>query len=119
MNLPTGYANLSVLSTFLHEARSTTINRALAGAYKTAKPYTKAKLTVWMIRQDELFEVMSKYREEVPCYIGRIDLRIKSEHMGMEQDEAETRLLKIMGEIEQTYGHLLDEDHTTYWVEEA
>lgn len=118
MNLPTGYANLSVLSTFLHESRSTTIKRAKEGLYKSAKPYRKAKLEVWIIRQDELFDIMQRHRQNVPAYIGRIDLHLKPDYMGTEKEEAENKLMKVLEQIEAEFSEILDETNTTYWVEE-
>lgn len=119
MNLPKGYANLNVLSTFLQEHRDRTIQRVNDGEFKTARPYVNGKWKHWIIRQDELFEIMTKHRQDVPTLTGKINLCITGDHLGTDLKEAETRLLEILSEMEASYGHMLDEDETTYWIEES
>ena len=119
MNLPKGYANLATLSVFLHEARNTTIARAKAGDFKTAKQFGKAKLNVWMIQQSELFEIMAKHREEVPALQGFIRLEFKQQYLGTETKEAKAKLSEVLTSLLELFSVELDKEGCAAWVEEG
>lgn len=119
MRLPTGYSNLGILSLYLHETRATTIERARAGQYKTAKQYTKAKQEVWIISTDEMMSIMREHQQSVPVYTVRLEIVLLSEGIPTDHDEAVAYGSMVLEEIYHDHPELIDWDLSDYYVEEV
>lgn len=118
MNLPKGYSNLCILASYFHESRSSTIKRAQAGEFRTARQYRKAKLEVWIIETEEMLEIMHQHKQDVPSLRGYIRLEFLPEVMGVEVKDAKQKLKENLASLFELFPGELDQDSCSAWVEE-
>lgn len=118
MNLPKGYSNLSILSSFFHESRAITINRAKAGEFKTAKKFNRAKLETWIIATSELLDILNQHRQTLPEYCIRIQLVLKRAAVPSDKDEALLLAQKQFADMCELFSEVVDYDESDYFVEE-
>jgi len=118
MNLPRGYSNLSILSTFFHESRAITIQRAKAGEFKTAKRYGRAKLDTWIIATSEMLDILNQHRQAMPEYAIRLELMLRRDAVPHDKDEAMALAKKQFADICELFSEIVDCDQSDFFVEE-
>lgn len=118
MNLPRGYSNLSILSSFFHETRATTIKRAKAGEFKTAKQYHRAKLETWIITTSELLDILNQHRTSVPEFCVRIQLVLKRAAVPSDKEEALAMARRQFEDMCELFSEVVDYEQSEFFVEE-